>query len=475
MIQLNESIVVDRQIGDCFRYLLDFSTIEQWDPGVYRSTKRTPGAPGEGTVFDVVLSIMGRKKSMQYELKKVFPGERMVLHGDADGLRAKDTIDFRAIGAERCQIDYSAELHFDDLPGVVDPLLRPWLDGIGRGAVDGLKQALTPPAKPSEMSIPDRIKYKTVLPAAWDFTQRGYLRMEDKGLSEFIDGHTVVITGPTSGLGLATSKLLARLGARLILVGRNDEKLARAESEIQDFSGCEHNRLHLVEGDLSEMKQVLGVAETIRGITEKVDVLINNAGSLFDARRETSEGHERTLAINLLCPFVLTSALLGPLTAAKGRVINVASGGMYTQGLALDDLQSSAEPFDGPTAYARSKRALVAITDHFAESLAHRQISFNSMHPGWAETAGVRRSLPRFYRLMKSRLRDARMGADTIAWLATSAAVDGVSGQFFFDRRPRPRSLIKGTEVSSEQRQKLADLLAALTPQPAERPPTVRG
>lgn len=459
MTVLEERITVSRPPGECFRYVLDFSTIEQWDPGVYRATKRTPGPPKEGTVFDIVLSTMGRKMPMEYELVEVHSGERIVLRGQADGLRALDTIDFRLDRRGKCKLHYRADLQFDGLLSIAASLTRPWLEGVGRRAVEGLRRALTPERELEEPSIKERLKYRTVLPAAWEFTQRGYLKIDNKGLSDFVDGQTAVITGPTSGLGMASAKLLARLGARLILVGRDDERLAESCRAIQAFSGCSEKHLQVVEADLSKMAQVRRVVASVRSITDSVDILINNAGALFEGREETDEGHERTLAINLLCPFVLTTGLLGALSKAGGRVINVASGGMYTQGLRLDDMQFEAEPFDGAIAYARTKRALVALTDYWADHDELQAITFNSMHPGWADTPGVQRSLPRFYRLMKSQLRDARMGADTIAWLATSPAVSDESGLFFFDRRPRSKSILPGTSASPAQRQRLVQWL----------------
>jgi NAD(P)-dependent dehydrogenase (short-subunit alcohol dehydrogenase family) len=115
----------------------------------------------------------------------------------------------------------------------------------------------------------------------------------------------------------------------------------------------------------------------------------------------------------------------------------------------LDDMQFRNEPYDGSKAYARAKRALVAITGHWARQ--HPQIFFSSMHPGWAATPGVEKSLPAFNRRMQRWLRDARMGADTMVWLASSQAPLGHSGEFWFDRQPRPTAVLPGTAVSAAQ------------------------
>ncbi len=461
MTTLYEEITVERSVDDCFRYLLDFSTIEQWDPGVYRATKRTAGAPKKGSVFEVTLSSMGRKIPMRYEIEALEDRRRIQLFGRADELTSRDTIELKSLGPKRTKICFRAELTLRQLPAIASPVARPFLERIGKKTIDGLYRALTPQRRLDEPSITERLKYKTILPAARDFTERGYLKIENKGLSDFIDGQTAVITGPTSGLGLATAKLLARLGARLILVGRGQEKLTRARRDIRHFSGCTGDDINVVEADLSTIDQVRRAATEVASLVNAggIDILINNAGALFDEHALTADGIERTMAINLMCPFVLTSSLIDELSRARGRVITVASGGMYTQGLRLEDMNFEKEPFHGPRAYARAKRGLVAITDHWSKVHGGRSISFNSMHPGWADTPGVSASLPRFYRTLKTSLRDARMGADTIVWLATSPAVDGVSGRFFFDRKPRPKAILPNTAVSPEQRLALVDWL----------------
>lgn len=455
MIELHERIVVHRRMEDCFRYLVDFSTIEQWDPGVYRAEKVTAGAPREGSRFDLVLDSMGRHIPMEYRLEEIVEGKVLVLHGEGDAVRADDRITLERVGEERTAIDYRADLSFKGVAGRAEVLMRPWLDRVGRQAVGGLERALTLTREVPSLSVAERLKYTAVVPAAWEFTERGYLKMDDKGLSEFVDGACAVITGPTSGLGLATAQLLARLGARLILIGRTERKMAEARRAIEAFCGAERTQVDLVYADLAEMTQVARAAQEVRGLTDKVDILINNAGALFKSREETSEGHERTLAINLLSPYVLTEALRDVLQAAGGRVINVSSGGMYTQAVKLEDMEFRDEKFDGPTAYARAKRGLVALTDHWAEQFREGEVTVNAMHPGWADTPGVEKSLPGSHKVTKSRLRDARMGADTVVWLATSSAVRGKSGGFYLDRRPRPKAVFPGTEVSLEQRRQL--------------------
>ena len=457
MIPLREQIEVARSPAEVFRYLADFSTGEQWDPGVYRAEKMTPGAPRVGTEFALVLNSAGRRVPMRYRLVDLQPNQLIHLQGEGQGIHANDIIRIGPGAQGGSRIDYTAELTFSGPARYVEPALRPWLNRVGRQAVSGLAQALSvqPVRDPGALS---RLGHRLILPGAWQFTERGYLAMPDKGLSEFADNRNIVITGPTSGLGLAAACLLARLGARLLLVGRGHDRLNEAVRQIRDFSGCDADRLWCFEADLSQPDQVRDVAHRIMVAAPVLDGLINNAGALFAERDETPQGHERALAINLIAPWVLTEALLPALNVAPdARVVNVASGGMYMQPLRLDDIQYRQGKYDGAKAYARAKRALVAVNEHWAAKYPH--IGFHAMHPGWASTPGVERALPSFNQRLAPWLRDARMGADTMVWLASSAAVNGRSGEFWFDRRPRPTALLPGTAVSSQQRDQLIDWL----------------
>ncbi len=458
MIRLHEVTTVEREVGECFRYLADFSTAEQWDPGVYRAEKRTPGPPAPGTKFALTLSAGGRRIPMTYQLEELVPNELIALTGDGEGFSARDRITLESPFPGRTRIAYEAVLAFSGAAGRAEPLFRPWLKGVGRKAVEGMTRALTLGTAPSRGPL-DNLGHRLVLPAAWSFTERGYLAMPDKGLSEFIDDRIWVITGPTSGLGLATGCLLARLGARLLLVGRGGDRLREAAATIDAFSGCGRERIQCFEAELSLARECRRVAAEIAAAQPAIDGLVNNAGALFAERGETEEGHERALAINLVAPWVLTRELLPAMRRRGARVINVVSGGMYLQPLRLDDMQFRVGRYDGSVAYARAKRALVAVTEHWAETTP--DVDFYSMHPGWAATPGVARSLPAFDRRMRRWLRDSRMGADTIAWLATTAALAGHSGEFWFDRKPRPTAVVPGTAVDARQRAELVTWLEA--------------
>lgn len=127
--------------------------------------------------------------------------------------------------------------------------------------------------------------------------------------------------------------------------------------------------------------------------------------------------------------------MITPLRSADARVVTVSSGGMLTQKLDPEDLQSSKmDPFDGRSAYSQNKRAQVILTEQLA--VTYSKVHFSSMHPGWADTPAVRSAMPDFYNKMKDKLRSAEQGADTALWLAVSPAVrEHPSGLFFQGRQ----------------------------------------
>ena len=450
-VELRETITVQRRIEDCFRYIRDFSTIEQWDPGVYRASKVTLGPVREGSEFDLLLNVAGKHVPMRYTLNRIEPNALLQLTGSNDTLEALDTLYFTALENGETRIEYQALLTLRRVPQQLKPFMMPSLNRLGKKAVAGLQRALSVPAKAAGSPLKNRLKDRLLLPAVFDFTRRGYLNMPNKALSQFMDGKTVVLTGPTAGLGLAAACELSRLGARLLLVGRDQRRLQEASKVITDFSGAAPDTVERYEVELSVMAEVERVARRIQADHPKIDVLINNAGVLPAGREETSEGNELTLAVNLLAPAALTMALRDTLERAQGRVINVASGGMYLAGLKLEDLQYRQGKFDGTRAYARAKRALVAMTEHMALYWRPYKVDFYVMHPGWAATPGVTKSLPRFNDSLSAHLRDARMGADTMVWLASAAEVAGQTGKFWFDRQQHTTSVLPGTAVSAHQ------------------------
>ena len=265
------------------------------------------------------------------------------------------------------------------------------------------------------------------------FSRIGYLARRSLGLFgplERIDGRCVWITGGSSGLGLETAMGVARLGARVRLVVRDPARGAEAKRRIEQATGAEDVRVELC--DVASLASVRALATRVTAGDDPVHVLVHNAGVLQHERRETADGIELTFATNVLGPFLLTTLLLGRLRAsAPARVLFVTSGGMYTQRLAVDDLQSREGPFNGPAVYARTKRAEVALCEEWADAWRGTGVVVHAMHPGWSDSPGIREALPGFSRAIGPILRTPQEGTDTLVWLASAdepAATSGSSG-----------------------------------------------
>ncbi|MGH2513518.1 MAG: SDR family NAD(P)-dependent oxidoreductase, partial [Candidatus Limnocylindrales bacterium] len=314
-----------------------------------------------------------------------------------------------------------------NLPALID--LRPWID-------DLLEVLVVPSFSRLGFVIRSRI-------FGWQPAELASLA-----------GRTVLLTGPTSGLGRAMAGSFARMGARLVLVGRDADRLEQTATELRAESpGVE---LVTVVADMSSLASVRAAADQIGRQEAVIDVIVDNAGAMFEEREVTPEGFERTLATMVLGPFVLIGRLLPRLLASPDpRIVAVTSGGMYTQALAIDNLGFEQGTYDGPRAYARAKRAQVALAREWARRLRNRGVVVNAMHPGWADTPGLEASLPGFRRLVGDLLRTPAEGTDTAVWLASAAEARTLTGRVFLDRRPRPFDRVPSTRTSADERRRL--------------------
>jgi dehydrogenase/reductase SDR family protein 12 len=273
-------------------------------------------------------------------------------------------------------------------------------------------------------------------------------------------GRTVAITGPTSGLGLATAWAFAALGARVVLVGRSEARLTDLATSLMTAFGTD--RFPVVVADMGDVASVRAAVARIVSTESRLDVLIDNAGAIYPSRRESTDGIEATFALMVVGPFALETGLAPLLRDTPGaRVIAVTSGGMYTQRLPLDDLGYQGGEYSGPRAYARAKRAQVALMREWARRNAGA-VAYAAMHPGWSDTPGLEATLPGFYRLMRPVLRTPQQGIDTIVWLATRPDPASITGRLFLDRRPRPFDRVPSTRLRAEDRRRLWDLVAEL-------------
>ena len=267
-------------------------------------------------------------------------------------------------------------------------------------------------------------------------------------------GRVVLVTGATSGLGLAAAGQLAAMGASVRILARNEVK---AQGVVERLVGSTGNPdIAPVIADLCNLEAVAVAAQRFGAEHGRLDALVHNAGALSAARTVGASGLECTVASQVVAPFLLTHALLPLLqAAAPSRVLFVASGGMYSQRLDVAHLEMDAASYDGTTAYARAKRAQVELAPVMGTALADAGVVVHAMHPGWADTPGVSEALPRFRRIVGRLLRSPDEGADTIVWLAAAQEPLASTGGFWLDRRQRAINKVPMTRAPEGERARL--------------------
>ena len=260
-----------------------------------------------------------------------------------------------------------------------------------------------------------------------------------------LEGKVAIVTGATSGLGRETAELLARQGAHVCIVGRDPARTERARSEI---AAATAGAVEAELADFSLLSETAAFAARFAERHHRLDILVLNAGALTHDYTLTAEGNELTLATHVLSQFLLLSSLKPLLEAsAPSRVISIASGGMYTEPLDVDALDPEPGTYNGSRAYARCKRAQVVLAEEWTRHLLETGVTVNTMHPGWADTPGIRTALPAFSRILGPLLRTPEEGADTIAWLAAAPEAKSQSGLFFLDRQPRAKHRLRRTRI----------------------------
>ncbi|MCB0862704.1 MAG: SDR family NAD(P)-dependent oxidoreductase [Solirubrobacterales bacterium] len=281
-----------------------------------------------------------------------------------------------------------------------------------------------------------------------------------------LTGRSVMVTGATSGLGEAAATDLARCGAKVHMVGRNEEKGERSRGKVNVEAGTAATDrepvLHLC--DLSLVAEIRRFTDGFLESGDPLDVLINNAGVMPSEREHTDEGFELTFATNLLGPYLLTELLLPRLREGRNpRVITMSSGGMYSSGFSFSDPQRENSEYKPTSFYAHTKRGEVMITDAWQRREPEGGVTFCSMHPGWAVTPGMSAALPGFHKVTGPILRDSHQGVDTAVWLAGATPEEAPGGEFYEDRRPRTKERMPGTAGSAEDGDRLLELLAGIT------------
>ncbi|GAB3968288.1 SDR family oxidoreductase [Actinoallomurus acanthiterrae] len=258
-------------------------------------------------------------------------------------------------------------------------------------------------------------------------------------------GKTVLVTGGTAGIGKETARGLARLGAKVIVVGRNPDRAKDSADELSREAGGE---VVALPADLSDLAGLRSLTEQVAERYDRLDVLVNNAGGVNAERRLTRDGVEATFAVNVLAPYTLTCLLLPLLrTARRARVVNL-TGGLPDGTIDPDNLQGE-KVFLGWrfTQYNHTKTALMAMSHRFA-SLLGEEVTVNVAYPGHASTPGNRaipmRAFPYVYRPVAPLVRllgplllsDLAKAARSSIHLASSPEVEGITGAYF-DARTR--------------------------------------
>jgi len=270
-------------------------------------------------------------------------------------------------------------------------------------------------------------------------------------------GQTWVVTGATGGIGRAVVEGATRRGATVLALARSRDKL---DALVRAAPGP--GRVVPLVVDLSLVADTRRAADAIVAQGKPVSVLVNNVGLLLDDLSTTAEGFETSYATNLLTHWVLTEALLrNAVLAPESTVIEMSSGGMYNAALTLDYMgMKDPRKYNGVYAYAVHKRGQAALVKYWQTRHGAGGLRCYVMHPGWADTDGVKTAMPNFRRRLRTVLRNSAQGADTALWLAATRPSGAGPEAFWFDRAPRAAHAYPHTAKSKYSPEDLAAFLA---------------
>jgi NAD(P)-dependent dehydrogenase (short-subunit alcohol dehydrogenase family) len=251
----------------------------------------------------------------------------------------------------------------------------------------------------------------------------------------------VLITGATGGIGKQTALTLAKVGAQVIITGRNENNGAEAVEEIKRFSG--NPKVNLLLADVSKQADIKALASQVKEKYERLDILINNAGLAAAKRQLTDDGIESNFAVNVIAPFLLTHLLLDSLKNSQAARVITLMGGDVPAKLEIDNLQGERN-FDGLNSYSQSKLAMMIVMYEFSQQIQGSKITMNCCYPGQASTNMTRsvtpEMLPKAMRWMfpiftlmtrPDNGKSAAKASQSSIYLASSMEVEGLTGKYF--------------------------------------------
>jgi retinol dehydrogenase 14 len=282
------------------------------------------------------------------------------------------------------------------------------------------------------------------------------------GDAPLMAGKFVLVTGGTGGIGRATAIGLAALGARVGITGRDPARTEAAAASMSAAPGSP--AVDAFAADMSVQAGVRCLAAQVLDTYPRLDVLVNNVGGFWAHRHVTSDGLERTFALNHLAPFLLTSLLLDRLTAsASARIVTVSSGAHASGRIDFDDLQG-VRNYSGQRAYSQSKLANVMFTYELARRLDGAGVTATVLHPGVVRTSfgAEDQAAPMAVLIRVARLimKTPSQGAVTSIYLASSPEVEGITGRYYANRKPKTSSQASyNTTAAARLWQASADLV----------------
>ena len=256
-----------------------------------------------------------------------------------------------------------------------------------------------------------------------------------------MNGEICVVTGATNGIGRATAIGLAKLGAKVVIVARNQSKAAEVVAEISKIPGAP--KPEIVLADLTEMRQVCRACDEIRTRFDHVDVLINNAAAMFDTYHESSEGIEDAYAVNHLAVFLLTLSLHPSLKKAPHPRVVIVSSNVHEKAIYIRDYMSLVKPkYDWSKIYAQTKLRTMIFTRALSERWKNDGITVNSLHPGVVDTGLMggwdNQLMKSLFKVVQLFFLSPEKGALTSIFLASDPSVAMVTGKYFDTCKSHP-------------------------------------